>query len=152
MDRYISQDGLIMEPDFQRGHVWTAAQQVAYMEYFLRGGTSGRDLYTNCPGWYRGDIKDFVVVDGKQRLTAALRFLHNEIGVFGGHLYKEFTDIPRMHLTFIFHVNTLQTRAEVLQWYIEMNVGGTPHTTDEIDRVKELLRAELESSDTKHAK
>lgn len=37
------------------------------------------------------------------------------------------------------NVNDLKTEREVLQWYIDMNAGGTPHTTEEIDRVKKLI-------------
>lgn len=43
---------------------------------------------------------------------------------------------------FLFSVNDLQTKAEILQWYIEMNSGGTPHTSKEIERVKKLLDQE----------
>jgi len=39
-------------------------------------------------------------------------------------------------------MNDLKTRAEVLQWYIEFNAGGTPHTEAEINRVRELLKKE----------
>lgn len=42
------------------------------------------------------------------------------------------------------NINNLQTRREVLQWYIELNSEGTIHTDAEIDRVKELLRKEGE--------
>lgn len=41
-----------------------------------------------------------------------------------------------------FNVNDLQTRTEVLRWYIEMNSGGVVHSDEEIERVKELLRQE----------
>ena len=41
--------------------------------------------------------------------------------------------------TLIIHVNNLKTKKEVLQWYIDMNAGGTPHTTKEIERVKKLI-------------
>lgn len=37
------------------------------------------------------------------------------------------------------NVNDLKTEREVLQWYIDMNAGGTPHTMEEIDRVKKLI-------------
>lgn len=46
------------------------------------------------------------------------------------------------HLRFV--VNELATRAEVLQWYIELNTGGTPHADAEIARVRSLLEAERE--------
>lgn len=41
--------------------------------------------------------------------------------------------------TLIIHVNNLKTEKEVLQWYIDMNAGGTPHAKEEIERVKELI-------------
>jgi hypothetical protein len=27
----------------------------------------------------------------------------------------------------------------VLQWYLELNSGGTPHTKEELDKVKKML-------------
>lgn len=135
------EDGLQLDPDFQRAHVWTEAQQIAYVEYALRGGRSGRDLFFNCKGWHLGerDNETFVLVDGKQRLTAVRRFLASEMPAFGT-LRKDFKGRMRMQdADFVVNVNDLATRKEVLVWYLEMNTGGTPHTDDEIDKVKVLL-------------
>ena len=41
----------------------------------LRGGASGMNIYTNCPGWMSGSHGDFVLVDGKQRVDAVCKFL-----------------------------------------------------------------------------
>lgn len=138
--------GLILNSDFQRGHVWTEEQQIAFIEYFLRGGKSGRDIYLNNPDWghkNKGDYHDFVCVDGLQRITAVRRFINNEIPAFGTY-YKDFEDDWMFghdfrHM-FNYHVNDLQTKEEVLTWYIEMNSGGTPHTKKEIQKVKEMLK------------
>ncbi|MGV2885919.1 DUF262 domain-containing protein [Paenibacillus taichungensis] len=137
IDEYL-ESGLEMNPDFQRGHVWTEEQQIRYVEYFLRGGTSARIIYFNSPNILMG-LLPFVLVDGLQRLTALLRFLANEIKAFGFY-YREFEG--RTDLNLIFVVNDLQTREEVLQWYIEMNSGGTVHSDEEIERVKMLLEEE----------
>ena len=84
--------------------------------------------------------KDYVCVDGLQRITAAQKFIHNEIKVFGSY-YKEFEDNIRVLPQMInLNVNNLKTEKEVLQWYIDMNVGGTPHDNSEIERVKGMLR------------
>lgn len=138
--------GLQLNPEFQRGHVWTRKQQISYVEFLLRGGRTGRDLYFNNPSWHRsvapGSYNDYVCVDGLQRITAISRFIHNEIPVFGSR-YKEFTDSMRMTQdTIRVHINDLQTYEEVLTWYIEMNSGGTPHRKSEIQRVQTLLDAE----------
>jgi len=136
---------LQMCPDFQRGHVWTEAQQIAFVEFLLRGGKSGRDLYFNCPSWHRqvpeGAYNDYVCVDGLQRITAINRFINNEIKVFESYR-KEYTDSPRLlQDTMRVHVNDLKTKREVLQWYLEMNAGGTPHTDEEINRVRKMMEA-----------
>jgi hypothetical protein len=135
--------GLNLEPDFQRAHVWTEEQQIAYVEFFLRGGKTSRVIYFNCPSWHSRVNKydDFVIVDGKQRLRAFTRFLKDEIKVFGS-LCSEFEDGLRLHHTVRINVNNLKTRAEVLNWYLQFNSGGTVHTTEELDRVRDLLDAE----------
>lgn len=147
--KYIEEEvetmGLQLNPDFQRGHVWTEEQQIAWLEYHFRGGKSGNTIYLNNPFWHevrepkKGEYRDYVCVDGLQRLTAAQRFIHNEIKVFGSY-FREFEDSIRiLQHTMILNVNDLKTEREVLQWYIDMNAGGTPHTSDEIERVKRMI-------------
>lgn len=103
-------------------------------------------IYLNKPSW-RGygrkrGYDDFVVVDGLQRITALQRFLADEIPVFGS-LFSEYTDRIRLNRrTMRVNINTLKTKAEVLRWYIQFNSGGTPHTSEEINRVKALLEVE----------
>lgn len=136
---------LQLNPKFQRGHVWTEEQQIAYVEFILRGGKSARIIYFNKPSWQGGaptDYDDFVCVDGLQRITAVMRFLNNEIKVFDTY-YKDFDDKLPLRIDLIFNVNNLKTEKEVLQWYVDMNSGGTPHTNEEIERVKRMIE-ELE--------
>lgn len=82
---------------------------------------------------------DFVCVDGLQRVTAVLKFINNEIKVFGS-FYKEFKDHLPSNAELLINVNNLQTEKEVLQWYVDMNSGGTPHTNDKIERVKKMIQ------------
>ena len=139
---FINEYGLQICPDFQRGYVWTEAQQVAYIEFMLKEGESGRDIYLNHPGWMNGFKGEFVLVDGLQRLTAARKFVANELRAFG-YLAKEMGRKIPLSYRLRFHVARLKTRAEVLEWYVAFNEGGTPHPKEEIDRVKSLLAAEL---------
>ena len=135
--------GLQMNPDFQRGHVWTERQQVAYVEYALRCGVGGREIFFNHPDWL-GDSKrggDFVLVDGLQRLTSILKFLNNDLPVFGGNFYRDYTDsLSWVDHVFYFNVNNLKTREEVLTWYLEMNSGGVVHSEEELERVRLLKK------------
>lgn len=134
---------LQLNPTFQRGHVWAEEQQIAWLEFFLKGGRSGNVVYFNCPSWNgkvkSGEYNEYVCVDGLQRLTAICKFINNEIEVFGSY-FKEYEDPRRANQhTLIVNVNDLKTEKEVLQWYIDMNTGGTPHTQEEIERVKRML-------------
>jgi len=87
-----------------------------------------------------------ILVDGKQRIHAVLRFLHNEIPAFGT-LFNDYKDRLTMTMaSFTFCVADLPTRAQVLQWYLQFNAGGTAHTPEEIERVKALLEAEQSNS------
>lgn len=134
---------LQLNPDFQRGHVWTIQQQIAYVEYLLRGGTSGRNLYFNSPHWMGSFKGEMVCVDGLQRLTACLAFINNQIPIFGNY-HKEFEDRLRLaDITLIVNINDLKTKKEILTWYLEMNSGGTPHTDSELYRVRKLLEKEM---------
>lgn len=134
-------------PEFQRGHVWTEAQQTAFIEFKLRGGRSGNDLFLNSPSFHNREVQsggynDFVLVDGLQRLTAVRAYMNNEIRAFG-YYADEMEDREvyfRMGHHFSIYINSLTSEREVLQWYIEMNEGGTPHSKEEISRVKSLLK------------
>lgn len=140
INRYINNHGLELNPDFQRGHIWTEQQQIKYIEFMFAGGCSGKDIFFNHPGWQRDLLGHMVLVDGLQRLTAAQAFLENRIPAYGAF----YQDYDRIHYSvdFLFHVNCLKTRAEVLKWYIELNEGGVVHTPKEIKRVRKLLEEE----------
>lgn len=142
-DRSIAGYSFDMNPDFQRGHVWDVEKQRNYVEFVLRGGQSSREIYWNCPGWQANYQGCMVLVDGKQRVEAARAFMRNELAIFGGHYYKDFTGTIRScDAYFNFNVNNLSTRAEVLQWYLDLNEGGVVHTKEELNRVRELLKEE----------
>ncbi len=145
-----------LDPDFQRAHVWNEEKQRRYVEYVLRGGSSSRELYFNCRGWMGSFDGPMLLVDGKQRLEAVRRFMRDELRVFptftlrdgwnvethAGHLISEIGGRLGYDCAFYFNVNDLKTRAQVLQWYIDLNDGGVAHTSEEIAKVRDLLAKE----------
>jgi hypothetical protein len=148
LEHYRESYGLDLSPEFQRGHVWTMEQRIKFVEYILKGGKIYAPIIFNSPAFagHRhhkdSDLDETVIiVDGLQRLTTMRMFMHNEVGVFGGYKLNDF-DNPKL-ITRGFHfrvaVNTLQTRKELLQFYIELNEGHIAHSSEEIARVKGLL-------------
>lgn len=153
LESYRKTDNLELNPDFQRGNVWTEQQQIAYVEFFLRGGQSAKTIYFNCGAWNErvqdSDIPQMVCVDGLQRLTALTRFLDDEIPAFGTKFSEyEDRDKLRCHFALKFNINDLPYKKDVLKWYLEMNSGGTVHSQQELDRVGAML-AELEDAQPK---
>lgn len=151
LERYEREYGLDLDPDFQRAHVWTEAQQRAYVEFVVRGGRSGKVLLFNAKGWNGSgrDVGPIVLVDGKQRLNAVLRFLRDELTIFddfdgiGPTKCSEMEVLRELECRFQFFINGLNTRSEVLEWYLQLNGGGTPHTEAELDKVRAMRNAEL---------
>jgi len=141
IQKHIEEDNLDLDPDFQRAHVWNETQQIRFVEYLLRGGMSARVLYFNHPGWMKSFKGQMVIVDGKQRLEAMRKFLRDELPIFGYTRYQ-FSDRLHASSTVQIAINDLPTRKEVLQWYLDLNDGGVAHTSEEIDKVRKLLKKE----------
>lgn len=144
LDHYKKSFNLQLNPDFQRGNVWTIDQQISYVEYLLKcpQSDSSISIIFNCPGWMDTYSGDMVCVDGLQRLTAVLDFLHNKIPVYGTY-YNDFEDRMNTMCGLVFSIYGLENRAEVLKLYLDLNSGGTVHSEEELTRVKKLLQEEL---------
>lgn len=133
-------------PPYQRGHVWTNEQRSAFLGHWLQGGTVPTLWVWEPPNAkeYAGEARP-ELIDGKQRLTALLMWWHGEIAanvdkqmVFVGDTDRKFRPHHMIHVTFV----RLDSRADVLRFYLRLNGGGTPHSMDELARVRALLAAE----------
>ncbi|WP_291726186.1 DUF262 domain-containing protein [Bernardetia sp.] len=151
LERWLERQGKDYEvntdPAYQRGYVWTDKQKTEFVEYVLKGGQSGRDIYWNCPAYdTASNDLNFELVDGKQRLSAILGFLRNEVKTFG-YFYNEFEDADTMlkgsDLYFKMNINNLQTQTEVVDWYLGMNTGGSVHTEEDLKIAIEYRNAQV---------
>lgn len=143
--------GLELVPDFQRGHVWTPLQQQHFIENVMRGvvATSGLTIQFNCANFESSrrpsparDLPDGIqCVDGLQRLTAVRQFMAGEVRPFGLTLDElrgtEF-DPTRMTFRLRIAVFSFERKAELLDHYLALNAGGTPHADSEIARVRAM--------------
>lgn len=157
LNSYTNNEGLDLEPDFQRGHVWTQSQQIAYCESFVRGvlGESGKTISFNSPTWAThnrrkdSDLDKIVCIDGLQRLTALRKFMEKEFKIFphiqGGVYWDFFNGTSRSLKTpangVIFKVFDMQYKKDILDYYLSFNGGGTPHSQEEINRIINMRKA-----------
>jgi len=68
IERYQKEYNLDIDPDFQRGHVWSEVKQIAFMEYLFKGGQMANRLLFNYPHWQgrcASTTDVMVLVDGK---------------------------------------------------------------------------------------
>lgn len=146
---------LDLMPEFQRGHVWTREQQIHFIESLIRGvvGTDARTISLNHP-LYRNSksdskLKRMVILDGLQRLTAIRDFVAGKFKVFadefgdGGKDMAFFygSEFSLASNTIKIQVFSLQTEREILDYYLAFNSGGTPHSKEEIERVRKMRDA-----------
>jgi uncharacterized protein with ParB-like and HNH nuclease domain len=130
---------LILNPEWQRGHVWTEDQQIAWIEYILKGGTTGRDIYFNCSTWMGNYNTPVYCVDGLQRLTAVMAFMNNKIPAFG-YLLTQYEDSIRLaDARLTFNMLKISNKKELLTIYHNFNAGGTPHSKEEMKRIEKMI-------------
>ena len=140
------QDGeFSLDPDYQRGRVWTSEQQKDYLGFLLEGGRAPEIVVRELPNRYE-------VVDGKQRCSAILSWWANEVParLSEEHGHREIwaSDLSAAELAVVkgdhMRVRAIIVRLdrkETLALYIRLNRGGTPHTEQEIERVRALYAA-----------
>ncbi|MCH2079637.1 DUF262 domain-containing protein [Prochlorococcus sp. ALOHA_ZT_50] len=145
--QWLKEDNLDLNPDFQRGHVWSERDQVGYIEYLLKGGRTASTFCFNNPQWNDWtEVSKTVCLDGLQRITALQKFINNELKAFG-YYFKNFEDwkLIKRSLKVSYQVFTFKTRREILQFYLTLNTCGVKHSPEEIERVSKLLEQENEN-------
>lgn len=137
LEQFSKEQEVHLDPDFQRGHVWTQLQKQRYIEYCLRNGKCANRIIFACEGWNSSGSNPWYLVDGLQRITAVQEFLEDKVEAFG-FKFSEYTGTLRIHQRF--DVKIVDTdRKGMLQLYLDLNAGGTPHAEREIERVRKLL-------------
>lgn len=142
---------LDMDPDYQRGYVWTDRQAALFLGHMIEGGHVGPLTVNRDESGARRDE----IVDGKQRLLSAYRWLKGEIAaeLYDGRRLR-FEDLDEQAQGLVksmsgcyFQVKYVYLdRAGVLDLYLRHNRGGSIHTDAEIERVRALLERARKSS------
>lgn len=148
---------LDLNPDYQRGAVWTRQQQREFVGFLLDGGECPKIVIqryesgANAPAAFKRNYCELPseVIDGQQRLRAICAWMNGEIDALtpeGDSLwFRDSNEVDRRGLMLMLYYVDLP-RVERLRYYIKLNRGGTVHTEQEIARVRELLAAEEHSA------
>jgi hypothetical protein len=133
------------DADYQRAYRWTDEQASAFMGHFLMGGLVNPIIWNVTSG--DKEAGPFWVVDGKQRMRAILRWLHDEIhaDIEGAKVYRRDCEarLP-LDLRVNFWIVQLD-EIGVRRLYLRLNRAGTPHTAEELAKVERQV-AKLEAA------
>lgn len=136
-----------LNPDYQRGPVWSEHQQRRYIGHCLTGGESP-------PIYVYRDRNEYdapqEVVDGQQRLRAIYAFIGGQIpaevyhrGAWIELWWKDFDEIDRRSRFFDAKITFGDwSREDRLRFYLRLNSGGVVHPAEELDRVRAMLLRE----------
>lgn len=145
--RMSGEDPLII-PDYQRGRVWSDDQCAKFIGFLAEGGEAP-PIYVQ--RWAASSGRPDEILDGLQRITAIRRFLDGEVPMEledGTRAYLRDLDVESQRLligyagpSLVLQYVLYETRGAVLDMYLRLNRGGTPHSDEEIARVRALRAA-----------
>lgn len=131
------------DPPYQRGHVWNDAQKIAYVEHVLKGGDAGLFVLNDSTPKELASRK-YELVDGKQRISAILAFLSDDILAFGVK-FSEIEDNQKLN-TFgrvKFSIYGFEDQRDVVALYLSLNNGGSIHTDADLQVARDYLNSLL---------
>ena len=142
---YREKYGLNLESGIWEGDgYWSIERSRRYLEYIMRGGKEGKDIYFNMMRHESG--ASLMCIDGRKRLIAIENYLNNidNYTLFGGHYWREFSEedekVIDEKVKITIHINELSTRKEMINWYIDLNYAN--FSDEDMDKVNNLLLTE----------
>lgn len=135
--------GLVIPP-FQRDHVWTREQEIAFVNSARQGLPLGSYTYNvtaGMPEAHRRNAEgteyflgDLWLLDGMQRLTALQNFFDGQFAV-EGRFFDDLDTVEKRvflgNVHFPAYETALTDEHEMRVIYDSMNYGGTPHKEEE---------------------
>lgn len=145
--------GIDLEPDYQRGNVWTDAQKVALIDSVFRNIDIGKFTIIK-RNWGKDPNKPetpfmYEMLDGKQRITALYEFYTGKFKYKGLYFY-EMHPRDREHFK---HYSISESETEPLtdeqkyRYFLKLNTTGMPVDKKHLRKVRELwLKEQLKNS------
>lgn len=135
--------GIIDNPDYQRGYVWTLADKQALIKSILKGSDIGKFITVTYP--YPENRLE--IVDGKQRLSAIHAFYERRFAVDGRTFDTlSFGDRYRFNGLMV-QIAELKAenlkKSDILYLFLTLNAGGVPQTEEHLAHARRLYEDTL---------
>lgn len=145
-----SKYGIDLNPDYQRGNVWTLDQKISLIDSIFKNIDIGKFTVIKrlCGPNPNKPITDLLyeVLDGKQRLTAIYEFYIGKFQYKGKYFY-ELHPMDRYHLieyNISYAESEQLTNEQKYRYFLKLNATGVPMDKEHIEKVKQMWLKEKE--------
>jgi hypothetical protein len=141
--------GIDMNPEYQRGNVWTEEQQVKLIDSIYSNINIGSFVLVE-KKWFENYnvVSDmYEILDGKQRLTAIIDYVSSKF-TYRGKYYHELSEYTRskfenqqilIGMMKLSKKDDSYNRKQVIKQFIRLNECGTSMEKSIIDKAKEIV-------------
>lgn len=137
---YYSGSGIDLNPDYQRGNVWTDEQKYNLIKSIFRNIDIGKFTIIRRP--FSKDLDSYYeMLDGKQRLTTILEFYEDRFK-YNGKFFSEMHPRDQMHFkeySISYAETEPLTDGQKYNYFLKLNVTGTPVDLKHIKKVERML-------------
>lgn len=140
---YRAYGGIDLEPIYQRGNVWGEKQKVLLIDSIFRNIDIGKFTLIKLPFREKEDPA-WEMLDGKQRLTAALEFYESRFQ-YCGKYYHQMHWRDRIHFreySISYAESHDMTDEQKLRYFLKLNTTGMPVDPDHLTNVMLMLEKE----------
>lgn len=127
-------------PDYQRGYVWTDEDRERFLDSVFAHRDLGKLAILRRKYPHRDEI-----LDGKQRLLTLLAFYSSQLahrGAYWHELAYQDRAIILSQLVSVAEVHETESRAYILETFLELNTAGVPQSAEHLEHVRKLLEEE----------
>lgn len=142
--------GVDMNPEYQRGFVWTMDDKIKLIESIFDGVEIGKFAFVKLP-WKDSQSPGYEILDGKQRLSCLMEFMADRFAYKG--VYYSQLSFSDKHYFCNFNITSGEaeegtTLKQKLRYFLKMNTGGRPQDPAHMEGIRQRL-AELEEQGDK---
>ena len=130
--------GLDLDPDYQRGYVWTAQQKEDLIDSIFKNIDIGKFVYVQND---YGSENLYEVLDGKQRISTILEFFENKFP-YKGKYFNDLCGCDRNHFEdYCIQVAEIRRgkKETILKYFLLLNTTGTPMSKEHLDNIVRRL-------------
>ena len=146
---YFYNFGIDMNPDYQRGFVWSDEDKEKLLDSVFCGIDIGKFVLISRPQskWLENDLS-YEILDGKQRLNVLLDFYEDKL-TYRGLTFSQLSMKDRNYFrNRMVSVATAKdvSRDAILRYFLALNRGGRVMDPEQIEKVEQMLKEESDET------